>query len=454
MGLGRSARAVALGCATAAGAGASATAEPLPSVACVAVLRSASSARLDGNSTRERERLEVALAACEDPLPALVRLLALHRRAPLPAEAHERLHARLAALVADPGYRLTLGVAEHLVGEKDLDPATLAFASEQLAARVGASGDRPEPAALRALANVFARQGRDPELVSTLEALRRIEPANDVSWWLAETYARLERWPELAALLRSLVQGGARHLRLAYLESLARAGFADDTIALLGQLEAEAAAGPIEGQRAFASVWVITAWRLVDAGRTAEAEALFRRAAALAPDLEAPRLALLHLYGSAEERTAHLSALETSYAAETNPNRLLQMGTDRFTSGDYETAYDLLRRAAPAFPDLEAAWFNLGMVSYHTKRFPEATTALGRAHELNPGRAASVFFRGLSHVALEQWRSAIDDLLAALALDPTRTLAHYHLAVGYARLGDLAAAERHRRLYDQSKGRP
>jgi tetratricopeptide (TPR) repeat protein len=196
------------------------------------------------------------------------------------------------------------------------------------------------------------------------------------------------------------------------------------------------------------------AWSLRDAGRDAEAEQVFRRALAFDPEDPETQAVLLHLYGNETEREAHDEAVARRWQETTDPQALLDEGTERLAAGDARGALELLRRAAPEHPNLEAAWYNLGIAAYRSKEWPTAEDAYRRAAAINPQRADSHFFRGVALVHLERWAEAVGALSRALALDPARLQAHYHLAVCHERLGDREEAARHRRLYEEGTKRP
>ena len=288
--------------------------------------------------------------------------------------------------------------------------------------------------------------------------------------------AKLERWPEAAQLLKTLIDRGDTGLRWSYIVALSRMGRSEEVLQQIDVLVSEevqrlpaetASAGPPPGEASpseilaargspgqavgLAGLLETVAWNLRDAGRDAEAEQLFRRALALSPRSAELHAVLLHLYSTAEERRAHADALERKWQGESDPRALLDEGTQRLAAGDAAGAFDLLRRAAPAYPDLEAPWYNLGIAAFKLHEWATAEEAYRHAAELNPARADSVFFRGVALIYLERCAEATEALQRALEIDPQRVDAHYHLAACYQRLGDAGAAARHRRLYEAAK---
>jgi tetratricopeptide (TPR) repeat protein len=309
------------------------------------------------------------------------------------------------------------------------------------------------PRLLEVLAEVEQRLERWEDAAGTVERLRKAQPDDErLLWALLGLYSRLERWAAMATLLGEVTTSReGNSLRQQYIEALTRSGQAELAGTEITKLVASVDRSVPHHVAALADLTRRGAWNLRDAGREPEAQALFRLALELDADDAESRTALLHLYGSEEERSAHASALAARWAEETDPRALLEQATERLTGRDYAGAFELLQRAAPDLPDLEAVWYNLGIAAYRIERWTEADAAFARAAELNPGRADSAFFRGLALTKLERCADAIAPLERALELDPARSLAHYHLFLCHGQLGQLEAAERHGRAYEASK---
>ena len=160
------------------------------------------------------------------------------------------------------------------------------------------------------------------------------------------------------------------------------------------------------------------------------------------------RGALVHLYGTAEERAAHERAASNRWRYVTDPQSLLNEGANQLSAGNLDQAIELLKRASVELGHFEAVWHNLGFAAYRAERWEEAVAALDRAAELNDRRADNFFFSGLALTELERWEEAIPRLLRTVELDPRRRLAHYHLWVCYRVLGRQAEAARHQAAYD------
>ena len=154
---------------------------------------------------------------------------------------------------------------------------------------------------------------------------------------------------------------------------LAHLGDVDAVLAAAGEATDE------EGRSRLVGALQQIGWDLWDAGREREAEAVFRKALALAPENAAAAQIVAHLFASAEERTARGREAEASWGGIDNPALLLQEGSSRLVAGDAAGAYPLLLRASAALPEEPSAWYNLGLAAKKTERWEEAVSALQRA---------------------------------------------------------------------------
>lgn len=435
-------------------ASAARAAAALPDVACLRALRSARIAQRQGDAALELRRLQGARESCGGAIEPLVALLDYHRRHALPEAEHAALRATLIARLLDVASPLPPGVVGHLIQEPGLEPELLEVVEQGLRSRLETSALARSTTArlLRMLADVERRLDRPEEAAETLERLLATERSRDAVWALIEIDTRLERWRDLADLLGLEIDAGAVPLRFLYVEALSRAGDVQRLMpqleALVGELPEPAADWERSG---VVEQLVRVAWNLRDAGRDAEAEQLFRRALAIDPEHAESREAVLYLYGSEKERSAHAAALSEQWRNEEDPQTLLDEASQRLASRDYASALELLRRAAPSFPDTEAAWYNLGIAAYRTESWDEAERAFAHASSLNAARTESYFFRGLALTKLERCADAIAPLEEALRLDPNRVLAHYHLAVCYAQAGDAERSRAHSQAYQAGR---
>ena len=306
---------------------------------------------------------------------------------------------------------------------------------------------------LRLKALLDQRLGRPADATTALVELRSLEPASEeISWALLRLLILQQRWDAAADLLGEMAEEGGASIRSLYARALARAGRVDEANRQLELLAEEIDPNDGLALSDYAADVLAAAWNLRDSGRFEDAEALFRLAETHAParswaTVEA-RAALVHLYGTAEERAAHEQAAANRWQYVTDPQSLLNEGANQLSAGNFDQAIELLKRAAGELGHFEAVWYNLGFAAYRAERWEEAFQALDRAAELNDRRADNFFFSGLALIELERWDEAIPRLLRTVELDPQRRLAHYNLWVCYRVLGRAAEAARHQAAYD------
>jgi tetratricopeptide (TPR) repeat protein len=411
--------------------------------------------------------LHQAEAAFPDEIAPLNALLEYHGRHPLPAAESQRVREHLLARLGDPALVIPPGVIEQMAADPHADPATLRAMATKVAAQLG-DGASADPRLLAVLAGLQERLGDDAAALASWQRLWRTAGEERAIEPMLRLAAGLARWSDAADLLEGLVDRGDVGFRRLYITALGKLGRFDEVLRQLDLLIAEEApaeqaagipeqtpiADPSGSARRgsdIADLLEDTAWGLRDAGRDAEAEQLFRRALAYAPKSRELLAVLAQLYGSEQERAAAADALERRWQKVTDARVLLDEGTQRLASGDAAGALDLLKRAAPEYPKLEAPWYNLGIAAFKVHDWATAEMAYGHAAELNPARADSFYFRGVALTELERWSDAAAALSKALELDPGRVDAHYHLAVCYRRLGREAESAEQRKLYEAAK---
>ncbi len=376
-------------------------------------------------------------------------LLEYHRSHPLPDEEHLELLDLLVGRLEDDERELPVAVLSRIVRDPAADDVTLRLMAEQVRRRL----EKPDAAEPDLVSLSFALHERlqEPEAaVQRLEQLYRLEPTEPIQWALYQHYVVLERWDEAIEIMRLLTEApGGERLRGIYVRLLGRAGYTEEHDR---QVELMLAEGPdSSAARQLSGILWQSAWSLRDAGKDGEAERTFRRLLELEPEAERTRAVLFHLYGTKQERQELAAAQAQRWQQETDPQTLFDEGTQRLMAGDAATALELLQRAAPEFPQLEAAWYNLGMAAYRMEDWETTASAFEKAAELNPERAESFFFGGLAFATLDDCSEVVEMLTRALELDPKRTLAHYHLARCHRVLGNREDAARHQSLYDATR---
>ena len=438
---------------TSAGAQSSATTVgEMPDVACVRLLRSARIAELKSAPAVEVAWLKRARNECNEPTSALVALLGAHLRNPLPENEIQEYRRDLIAAFDDPSSAPPPGVLEFIARGDEADETVL-LAALGLVERRLFSDDVNRSRFLRLKALLSQRLMRYAEATRALVELRVLEPKNEeIAWALLRLLNFQQDWNAAANLLGEMAEDGGPTIRSRYARALARAGRVDEA-----NLQLEILAGAIDRGDAlalnhYAAEVLAAAWNLRDSGRLQKAERLFRLADEYAPPEGWPsveaRGALVHLYGTAEQRAAYQQVVADRWETVTDPQSLLNEGANQLSAGNFDRAVELLERAAEELGHMEAVWYNLGFAAYRAERWDQAWQALDRASELNDQRADTSFFSGLALVNLERWQDAVPRLLRTLELDPERRLAHYQLWVCYRSLGLETEAARHQAAYE------
>jgi tetratricopeptide (TPR) repeat protein len=445
---------------TPAPAGAPSRVDPagLPPIACVEAIRAARIARDAGDAAKARTQLEAAveLSGCE--LPALAAMLPLLRLGAFTPDRTAALRQRLADRLANPASEIPSGLLTHLVHLPSTaadDDLMLGALERRLAApetKAPTTFDVAE--LLEATADLQQRRGRPDAARDTLARLLALRPTDPLRWRALFLDLQLQRWATAADVLAVMVDSPEApvFLRETYVSVLARLGRLDEVTAQLAKLvpPPSPGVGDLPTSR-YAQVLLDAAWGLRDAGREADAQATFRRVLAYDPNQAEAQLALLHFYGTKEERATQAAAVAARRESETDPLALFEEGSDLLGAGDLEGARSLLARAAPQLDGTdyaEPAWYNLGTAAFKLERWDEAARAFAAAVTVNPTRVESHFKRGIALFHLERCGDAVAALRRTLELQPDKRDAHFYLAGCYAKLGDAAAAARENALFN------
>ncbi len=453
----------------------------LPPIACVEAVRDARITFGKGDAAGARQRLEAAvdLPGCE--LPALSRLVPMLRES-ADAPAHfALLRDRLVGRLRDPATELPDGLLTQLVGARaeQRDDDLLLGALEARHSTAIAKGapltGAPLVELLQVTAELQLRLGRGDAARASFGRILAIAPTDALRWRVLMLDIESERWESAASQLGPMIADPEAPDMLRYLHAaaLAHLGRLDDLLRLLDGLAPPPPAPGTDGAEVtaaepssspsfeqahlpdsasdFADLLLRTAWALRDAGRDADAAGLFRRALVYRPESAEAQAALLHLYGTAEERAAAATAAQVRRARETDPQVLFEEGTDLLGAGDAAGARGLLARAAPELAGssyAEPAWYNLGTASLKLERWAEAADAFAHAIAVNPERLDSHWKRAIALYHLERCGEAVPLLRAVVERDPAKRDAHFFLAGCYARLGDAAAAKRESAIFN------
>lgn len=417
------------------------------------------------------------LPGCE--LPALSRLVSMLRDSPDTAAQFTALRDRLVDRLRDPASELPEGLLTQLAGARAQrgDDELLGALEARHSAAI-ASGTAPTGAQLVELLQVTAelqrRLGHADAARANFGRILEIAPTDALRWRVLLLDVENERWESAELLLVPMIADPEAPDMLRYLhaQALAHLGRLDDLLRVLDQLapspppKVEVASAPGEAADSpgslqesllrspvgdFTGLLLRTAWALRDAGRDDDAAVLFRRALVYWPESTEAQGALLHLYGTADERAASATAAEMRRDQETDPQVLFEEGSDLLGAGDLAGARALLARAAPELAGsgyAEPAWYNLGTASFKLERWAEAADAFAQAIAVNPERLESHWKRAIALFHLQHCGEAVPILRTVLARDPSKRDAHYFLSDCHARLGDPAAAKRELALFN------
>ena len=431
----------------------------LPPEQCLRQLRSARILGMQGEADAQLATLHVALASFPLEIAPIYALLELHREHPLPTAEFDRFRALLAARLEDPESDLPVAVLRNLVDGPAVEDERLELVIAHAGRRL-ASGTGGRAELLDLLAAAQVRLGDTAAAVESLQQLRALAPSETVTWQLYRGYVELERWDEALAVFEQFLDREQVDLLEIHLRLLGRAGQVEKQRMLIERSIEAARSDPAPSdnvwlrfadERRWLSSLADAAWDLRDAGRDAEASALFARLVELDPGNEGARGRWLYLYGSGEERRQAAAAKAVRLQQLEDPFALYGAGTSLLAAGDPAGALELLERAAPALPELEACWYNLGLAAFQTEAWQTAASSFAHALELNAERAESAFFRGMALNQLSDCAGSVTALERALELGIDRQLTHYYLARCYRTLGDGISAEHHSRLYAESQ---
>jgi len=439
----------------------SADADELPPIECVETLRKSRAERASGKGAEAQRRLEKAVETAGCELPALAELLSLARNGEYPEQRALAFRPRLQNLLRDPAQPLPAGTLSYLTSfhAPANEDSELLAALEQRLSLSPAPAEPPASADLVELLSVVERLqerlARLTEARATLERLLTLDLRDLWQWRALEVDFRLERWDEVAKRIETMLAepDPPYWLRQQYIVALARLGRYDDVRREVTRIQEELEGGG-EVDAALQSSLLTVAWAARDAGADAEAEPLFRLVLRLNPENAEAQGALLHLYGSAEERAAYRASLAEQRAKETNPQALFEVGSRLLASGDTAGALDLLARAAPALERSsyqEPAWYNLGLAAFKLEHWAQAAEAFQHAAALNPERAETAYQLGIALFRAERCADALAPLRRAIALTPGKGELHYFLASCYQATGAAADAARELELYRQYK---
>jgi tetratricopeptide (TPR) repeat protein len=129
----------------------------------------------------------------------------------------------------------------------------------------------------------------------------------------------------------------------------------------------------------------------------------------------------------------------------------VNVARSRIQEGNMATAETVLRKALSIDPELAKSHFFIGTALKSLGRYDEALTHLRTASAKYPRDRVVLNQLGRVLFLKRQFKEAIAALTKVLEIDPEDLQAHYNLMLSYQGLGDAAAAERERVLYQRFK---
>jgi tetratricopeptide (TPR) repeat protein len=402
---------------------------PLPPEGCVRKLREARIELIVGNEDNALAILWATAESYPHELAPLLVLSEFHRRGALSDEQTAKYRELLRSKLLRPDFPISHASLKLIVEDRNATREELQLTRRGVEIRLQMSPE--DVTLLDAMAALEVRLENLPAARDALQKLRALRSHDAILTRCLWLDRRLERWESALELTREL---WARHgddplLRYLYLDTLSRLGLHEELLPRL-----EEVVGDGWGVRDTSPFLVRAGWALRDQGRDEEAERLFRAAKRSDPDHVEATAALLHLYGSADDREAGEAARVAELEQLGDADAWLAEGAERLAGGDARGAREFLRRAVGTAPSSEVAWFNLGLAALAMESWAEAADAFGRATGLNPERADSWVNLGTALTEEKRFAEAVDALRSALALRKMKR-AYYYLWMCYKEMG-------------------
>ncbi len=149
---------------------------------------------------------------------------------------------------------------------------------------------------------------------------------------------------------------------------------------------------------------------------------------------------------NAEATFIKVTQMEPGYA-----DGWVNIGRARIQEGNMTAAEEVLRKALEIDPNLAKTHFFLGTALKAQGRYDESLQHLQRAADLYPRDRVVLNQLGRVLFLKRQYAPAVEAFNRVLGIDPEDLQAHYNLMLCYQGLGDAAAVERERTLYERFK---
>jgi tetratricopeptide (TPR) repeat protein len=182
------------------------------------------------------------------------------------------------------------------------------------------------------------------------------------------------------------------------------------------------------------------AWVLMSRGELDRAIELFKKAAELAPGLEAPYQNLGRIYHSLGNREAARQMFERASALNPRSNfPRIMLGIMLREEGKHEESVEFLKKCVKANPGSALLRIELAQSYYGASRVSEAITELDRAIKLDPLLPGGYVHKAMILLSQGEPEQAAILLEKSIGLGPSAE-AHNMLGVAYATRGNLQKA--------------
>jgi protein O-GlcNAc transferase len=125
---------------------------------------------------------------------------------------------------------------------------------------------------------------------------------------------------------------------------------------------------------------------------------------------------------------------------EFTADELFRLAIKCQSSGDFKKALLYYSKALRAAPGLTEAAYNIGVLHYEQKQWPEAIRYFKYACDQKPRFAEAVFNLAAALKEAERFAEALQTFERSIQLEPGKSLAHFYLAICYQKTGSHSKA--------------
>lgn len=413
----------------------------IPDEAVVLGLRRARIAGMMGDAVQQMKILDGLVSAYPTEPGPIASEFILRRASEGQSDATKALWAKLLAALEQPGHSAPLNLLRELAWDPKATPEDLGQLADVLGRNPGPEAERTPRLRLRA--DLLERLQRRDEMIATLEELTKIDQDPAIDFRLLNDYRAAGRWEDLLRLIDRAGSERANDLTdWCRMQAYGGLGRYDEMT--------RAAEAVIERYKArptsmdlMVEQFLPTVFLLLDAGRREPASRLLARLEEVTPT-ESVKQVRVMLFGTTEERFAHLSSAAETSLASADPGKIRAEADKRLLAKDYATARDLYRRLLEVRPEEfkrdTSAWFNYGLASVETEAWADAEAAMSRVLEADPTMVRALAHRARARIMQGRNEEGIKDADAALAIDPKSRQACYAMYLAYQKAGDQAKA--------------